>query len=422
MRRAIRASSPPCAALPTSKALPLLTFAHGPDGTWTVSQAPYAALGTTPAPARWGVPLCLRQRTARSCRLLTEPSAVLALPGSGAFMPNAGGTGYYRFELPATDWDALIAQADRLPGGEALAVADSLEASFRAGRASPAQLIALSARLLRNRDSYAFAAATASLDKLAAEGLFDAPATAAYHAALAARYAPLLQPRSFDPRLGAYAREPSDQTSRRSVIVGKLVASGAAKPLEATLVAAAQGYLGGDAAALDPAWFEPAFSVALARGGLPLAKALVAAALGSENAQFRPIALRVVNASGNAEVATWLLDDLHDVRLRASERRTMIRTITETVATRELGYAYVQAHFDDLFGGSNGIFSASLPRMLTSFCSAARANEFARTLIPRLVGKTGALDLARTIERVRNCGILHDARAAELSKAVLGMR
>jgi len=78
---------------------------------------------------------------------MAGPSMELALGGKGPLIPNAGGTGYYRFELPQRDWDALIRKSDRLPGGEAQALVDSLVASFQAGRASAGQITELARRM-----------------------------------------------------------------------------------------------------------------------------------------------------------------------------------------------------------------------------------------------------------------------------------
>ncbi len=402
--------------------VPLLSFARGPGRQWSVTQSRYAVLGTTAPTTRWGVPLCARQGHARSCSLLTEASAPLRLTGSGPLVPNAGGAGYYRFELPARDWDALIAVTDRLPGNEALAVQDSLEASFKAGRANPAQLIALTAKLVRNPDSYASGAATDAIDGMVNAGYVDAPAAAAWRNWTARLYVPLLARLGFDARLGAYSREASIRSRQRLQIVDKLVGGGAIPVLNTRLADAAQAYLAGKTGALDPAWFGTAFDSYIARGGLPAAKGLIDRGLASEDVLLRAAALDAVATSGKNEIATWLLGDLHDTRLRASERRAQISAIARTPKTRDIGYGWVRAHMDELFGGSNGIFSARLPRMLGSFCSIAKADEFARDLRPLLKGKTGALELERTIERVRNCGVLHDARADELSAALVKLR
>jgi aminopeptidase N len=98
--------------------VPLVTFAPAGEGKWTVTQSRYVRLGTKAPAQTWGIPLCLRQGDARLCQLLVDQSATIAVPGSGVLMPNAGGTGYYRFELPAAQWDSLIAQGSTLPGGK----------------------------------------------------------------------------------------------------------------------------------------------------------------------------------------------------------------------------------------------------------------------------------------------------------------
>ncbi|MFN5779578.1 MAG: hypothetical protein ACK44O_08925, partial [Novosphingobium sp.] len=59
-----------------------------------------------------------------------------------------------------------------------------------------------------------------------------------------------------------------------------------------------------------------------------------------------------------------------------------------------------------------------LPGMVAGFCSVQRADEIASLLRPKLQGKTGALGLERSIERVRSCGVLKDARGTELSAAL----
>jgi hypothetical protein len=151
--------------------VPLVTFAPAGEGKWTVTQSRYVRLGTKAPAQTWGIPLCLRQGDARLCQLLVDQSATIAVPGSGVLMPNAGGTGYYRFELPAAQWDSLIAQGSTLPGGEALAAIDSLEASFMAGRATPAQMVAAARSFAANPDSYASDGATGQLVSFDDRGL-----------------------------------------------------------------------------------------------------------------------------------------------------------------------------------------------------------------------------------------------------------
>ena len=404
--------------------VPLVTFTPGLKGSYTVTQSRYVRLGT-PAPAvRWGVPLCVRRAVgAKQCQLLDQASGSVTLRGSGALIPNAGGTGYYRFELPAKDWDALIAMADRLPGGEALALDDSLYASFLAGRASAAQMIALAGRLAQNKDSYASDAGVDSLQWFYSAGMLSSEGEAGYRRLIEQLYRPRLTAMGFDPRAGAYAAEAPEWSQQREQVVWRLADTARDPALRQQLGSAAHAYLAGDKQALDPAWFGAAFQVLLDEGGLNFAKALAEQALASQDPLFRPAALGAIGRSDNGLIGTWVLNDLSDARLRKSERLGMLRTVIGSRGTRELGFNWLKAHFDELTGGAGGIFAvARLPGVVGGFCSAERADEIAALLRPKLSGKTGALEVERVVERVRSCGVLKTARAAELSAAFAAIR
>ena len=407
--------------------VPLLTFTGGPGsagtGRWTVTQSRYARLGTQAPATSWGVPACLRRGKVRQCLLLSGPSARVNMTGQGPLMPNAGGTGYYRFELPPAGWDALIATADRLPGGEALALADSLRASYQAGRASPAQLVALARKLAANPDSYASDAALDALTPLQAAGYLDAPATAAYQRFVQRLLAPQLGVLGFDPRRGAHAGDDAEKSQARTQLVGTLALEAEDPALRTRLADAAAAYLGGDQAALDPAFMRVALRIWVQREGLAGAQRALAQALTSEDPVFRPAALTAVAGSGRPEIATWVLTSATDDRLRRSERQGLITGVIGTGATRQLGYAWLKANFDALMGSGSGIFFASrLPQTLSGACSVDEAAAYAADLGPRLAGKSGELELARTVERVRSCGLLKRARAAETSAALAALK
>ncbi|MBW8755633.1 MAG: M1 family metallopeptidase [Sphingomonadales bacterium] len=395
--------------------VPLLTFARN-GNAYTVTQSRYAVLGTTPPATRWGVPMCLRRGETRQCSLLTDASAAVTIAGSGPLVPNAGGTGYYRFELPGADWDALIAHADTLTGGEAQATADSLFASLLAGHAGATKLAALAEKLIHHPDSSASDAATEALGDLSEMGMLEDAGRRGWRRFVNRLYQPLLAQYGFDPRAGAYAAEPPERSQRRAQIVARLAGTARDKAMRARIAAATRDFLAGNPQALDLTWLSLGLDIHLAQGKLPAAKALVDKALASEDPGFRPAALGAVAGSGSKDIANWLLNGLADPRLRASEKRGLLRGVILTAATREMGYGYLRAHLDELTSGAGGIFfAARLPQLLSRFCSTERADEFARELRPRFANKPGALELERTIERVRNCGILRDQRGAAIS-------
>ncbi|MEP7222881.1 MAG: M1 family metallopeptidase [Novosphingobium sp.] len=415
--------------------VPLITFTRDAGGGYIAAQSRYVRLGTTAPDTRWGVPLCLRKGAVRQCQLLDGPAAAVTINGPGVLMPNENGSGYYRFELPRKDWDALIASADRLSGNEALAVSDSLMASYQAGRANTLQLAALARKLARNPDSHAAGAALNGLEMLRSAGLMDDAANTAYRRFVARLYAPAFGSAGLDLRAGAYAADDAETLQRRVDAIGALAGIAKAGDLQAKLADAAGAFLGGDKAALDPMWFDDAFGAWLDREGLAGGQKMLDAALASQDPVLRPTLLATLGSSGKVGIATWLLSEGPDPKrteeqaksanagLRLSERLGLVRDITASGPTRDLGYAWVQAHLEDLMGGAGGIFFASrLPQMLGSFCSVERADEFATALRPRFAGKTGALELDRVIEKVRDCAVLQTARKAEASAELARLR
>jgi len=406
--------------------VPLVTLerAKGKDGPtgWKVTQSRYVRYGMKGPETRWGIPLCLRQSDVRQCTLMTDKTTTVTLKSAGPIMPNAGGTGYYRFELPASDWDALIAATPALSGSEALAVEDSLNASFYAGRLSADQLIAGARALAANSDSYASGNATGLLEAMANRGVIAENAKPQFRAFVDALYAPQLKAIGFDPREGAHSADDPEKQQRRVQLVGLLAGTARDAALRTQLASAVDAYLGGNAAALDPAYFSTAFDAWLGARKLDGAKTLIDKALASEDPLFRPAALGAIGSSGDAATAKWLLDEFQDKRLRQSEKLNFVRYVVLTPETRDWGYSWMKAHLDELLNGGAGIFfGARLPQILGNFCSVASADEF-DTLRAKFAGKSGALELERTIERVRACGKLKDARGGELTAAIMKLK
>ncbi len=402
--------------------VPLLTFA-GANGTYTVTQSRYVRLGTVAPDTRWGVPMCLRRDATRQCTLLDGPSAQITLAGKGPLMPNAGGTGYYRFELPRGEWDKLIEASATLPGGEGLALADSLRASFMAGRAGVGQLARLAKVMSANPDSYASDAALTGLLFLDGTGMLDAGATKAYRAYVGALLRPQLAKLGFDPKAGVYAKDAAEQTQRRAQLLGELVATARDAGLRGQLTTAAKAWLAGDKAALDPNWYGMAFGLHVEAGGLDAAKALLELGLSSQDPVLRPSLLRAVAGSGRADVAQWVLNDVTDKRLRTSERLGLAAGVIVNRDTRDLGYAWLHDHLDKLMAGGGGIFlGARLPGLLAGYCSVEKADAIAREFGPKFAGKPAQLELERTVERVRDCGMLKAARGAEASSEIAKLK
>ncbi|MCJ2178642.1 M1 family metallopeptidase [Novosphingobium album (ex Hu et al. 2023)] len=401
--------------------VPLLAMRQQGDKV-TITQLRYTTAGVAPPDSLWIIPLCLRRGAVRRCLLMDQRTQAFTMPGMGPVFPNAGGTGYYRFELTARHWAQLISEAGTLPGGEAQALVDSLSASIRAGRGTIAEMARLGHKLIRHPDPHAADAPDRALSQLVNDGMVSTQGRRMFRLYRERLYTNLLRQYGFDPRAGVYAYEAPARSQRRIQIVAAMLGTGRGKDLRHQLAEAAKAYLAGDKAALDPAWLDHALDVYLFEGKEAATRGLVEKALNSEDPVFRPTALRAAARTSSKDLASWLLT-LDDPRLRESEKREFLDGIMARSATRELGYDWALANVDRLLASSDGqFFSARLPQALGRFCSVAWASRIAQDFQEKLAGTAGALELDRAIERVRNCGLLEDMMGEQIDGEFLKLR
>lgn len=401
--------------------VPLLAMRQQGDEV-AITQLRYTTAGVAPPDSRWVIPLCLRRGSVRQCFLMDQHTQTFTIAGEGPVFPNAGGTGYYRFELTARHWNELIAGADKLPGGEALALVDSLWSSIRGGRGTIAEMARLERKLIRHPDPHAADAPDKALSRMVREGIVGGEGRRGFRLIRENLYGPLLKQYGFDPRAGAYAHELPARTQRRVQVVAALIGTSRGGELRQRLDDATVAYLKGNRAALDPAWFDHALDIYLFDRDEAAARDLVKRALQSEDPVFRPAALAAAARTSSKTMAAWLFS-LDDPRLRESEKREFLDGVMSRSATREYGYDWALAHVDQLLASSDGqFFSRRLPQALGRFCSVAWATRIAHDFGDKLAGTPGALELDRAAERVRNCGLLNDMMGDQIDAEFARLR
>lgn len=249
-------------------------------------------------------------------------------------------------------------------------------------------------------------------------GLIGRESEQAYRALFSSIYAPRLAAVGFDPKFGVYAKEDPQAQQLRQQLVEFLALEAQDPALRARLKAAADKWLGGDKEALDPGFRATALSVLASDGGLPAAKMLVDRALLSEDQTVREAALGAAATTGRRDVADYLLN-LTDKRMRSYDRLGLIFGLAGTAGTRDMTGEWIFRNYDKLASG-NGIFiSSRLPGALSSQCGIEQASRIDAVLGPAVrKADVGLLSFQRTVESVRNCGILKQAKAAEIAAAL----
>ncbi|WBY08360.1 M1 family metallopeptidase [Sphingomonas sp. 7/4-4] len=389
----------------------------------TASQSRYAYFGSNLPATQWIVPVCVRRAAVRSCTLLDKPSGAIEAKGDGVIVPNAGGWGYYRFDMDPAEWNALIAAAPTLPEGEALAVTDSLWASFYAGKAKYPQLVALARAMAAHPASNAALDNGTRLRGMLRRGLISDAALPAYRKLIADIYGPKLAQLGFDPTVGAHASDTPDRKKLRSDMVQLVAGAGGDAAVRAKLTAAADAYLAGDAKALDPQFGQLALSLDIEDKGVPLAKAVAEKGLAGQDPMLRQAAFQAIGNSGNPDVARWFLNEFKDPRLPQVGRLYATASFLGSAKTRDIASDYMLTNFDTFSkaAGGGGIFSARAAQMFNVLCTNEAADAVDAKLRPQLANDS-TLDLDRALEAIRNCARFKDAKASEVSAAVLAAK
>ncbi|RYE03480.1 MAG: M1 family peptidase [Sphingomonadales bacterium] len=388
-------------------------------GSLMASQARYANFGANLPAEQWIIPFCVRRGETKSCTLLDKASQPAEAKGEGPIMPNAGGWGYYRFDMDGADWDALIAAAPGLPDGEALALDDSLWASFYAGKSNVARPVALARAMAAHPSSKIVQDNAESLAGLEQRGLIGTAALPAYRKLVSGIYGPLLAKTGFDPAAGVYKAETPDQRSERHALVQLLAVTGHDEGVRAKLIAALDAYTGGNAGALDGEYLTLAVTVALNARNEAYASGMLAKARGMGDRQLMRAVAEGMGESDNPAVANWFFTDPQATQLPTPLRSFIASAMMKSPYTRDKALDFMLANFDEFVkaGGGGGIFSGRAAQTFRVLCSLDQADKVAA----KLAGQGSTLNVDRSVEAIRNCARFKDAKAAEVSAAILAM-
>ena len=396
----------------------------GQSPTLVVSQERYAPLGSSinPQGSKWLVPMCVSYRDGGAdksdCIMLRERQQTIPLESEqcpSMVNPNAGGAGYYRYDMSETWWQGLIAGIQTMAPADALVASDSLDAAFRAGNVTAVTYLAGMKALINHE---AWDVVESALNQLEAIiEIFEFDQLDPVQAALSSIATPRFE------RLSQQTGDAADLLNARLQRFLMVVARDAALRAPVAEQAARRIGLNGesDPAAVPQSELETVLSVGVQDLGRPFFDALVEQALASEDRAFRVSAFgalaRVEDPAWVAELQKLVLSG----QLQGYEPLWMISRQMNRTATTELTYAWLLENFEEANALMPDTFRGQLPAFGGSFCSNERADEWT-SFIQSHAGSLPGYErsLAQADETVRLCAALREAKASELFEALTG--
>jgi len=387
-----------------------------------VRQARYTPLGSAidPGASEWQIPMCISFVAGgiekSSCTLLSEREQIINLDTDSCptqVHPNADGTGYYRFSLDDAGWENLIADALSLAPAEALVLADSLDAGFRAGVVSSETYVAGMSTLV-SHETWDVADAVTDHFESIADIIEDSQLDSVEQA-----FRDIVRPRF--AKLGDASDSGSKLLRQRMQRFLIVIAKDPVMREQLAEQAAARLGLNGDPdpSAAPASQLETIFSVGVQDIGESFFDLLVEQAIASEDPAFRDSATGALGRVEDPMLVRKLQAILLTGKFKGVEFRGIVRRQMARRASIDLTYAWLRENTETIIGMMPGALTGGIvPTLGRSFCTVDRADEwhaFITSHADKLPGYER--DLAQATESIRLCAALREARASELVAA-----
>lgn len=399
---------------------------EGQIPTLEVSQARYAPLGSSidPQASQWLIPMCVSYDTPdgrkNTCAMLRESKQTIELDSKdcpGQLHPNADGAGYYRFTMQPSWLDGLVGGAAGLPAAEALVLADSLDASFRAGSVSATTLVAGMATLVNHPE---WDVAEMAMDKLEEViNIFDVEDLQRILPVLGNMVRPRFE------SLGGASDEGSMLLRKRMQRFLIVIARDPDMRKDLANRAAARIGLDGEAdpSAVAVDEMETVLSVGVQDIGEPFFDLLLEQALASEDPAFRNAAIGALARVEDPPLAARLHSAVLAAQFQGMEAmRVMFRQMARN-ATTEQTYRWLRENDQAVFELIPLSYRGNVvPAFGSFFCSLEKADEWQAFIESHAEALPGyERDLAQAVESIRLCAALKDARGEDLLAALMAL-
>lgn len=387
-----------------------LQCGDGAQPTLTIQQSRYKPLGSqiTDVAQRWNIPVCVRSDTgADQCLMLTEAEQTVVLKGTQCpqwVMPNAGGSGYYRWSLADTQWQSLVRNFSVFTPVEALSIIDSAFAAFEAGTLSASNLMQVVQQSAQASQRQVIVAPLSYLRKYHRNYLTaaDEPAFLQFARSL------------YGPVLGRTANSRnSDELLLHSDLISFMALTAKDPSSRQQLRDNAYAFTGfggdRDADALDSDQYTAALIVAVQDGGAEFLEHLLAVRTEFDDPRFESSSASAIGRTNDAGQLSKVRELALSEQLGPRETFSLVSNSMIEPGLREQNWQWLQDNFPAIVGKVPEQWRRSTPRFGDVFCNADPLAE-----VQRLFERHGNLapghqrSLAQTEEKIQLCMALRE--------------
>lgn len=347
------------------------------DGGKTVlklSQSRYLPVGSKGDTSQvWGVPMCVRYGTANgskvSCELLDKAtgSMVLTDASKGTWvLPNANGSGYYRFAMAKSDLTNLGKQIGKLDDAEQLAYADAVYASFKHGDLDAGDMLVALKPLTASKTREVAIAPLSSFNWI----YRNLAQTDAQRAKLTAWAKAAYLPRMTQLGYHRKANEADSDSLLRNTLADELalvvklpeVRAELLKQGDAALKRKADGRL--DLAAADPDLIGSALAVAVQERGKPAVDALIAELPQTSDPAQRNAILDGLSEANDPALTLQVRNFALDKKVKVGEMGMLLRGGRDTRTERDAAWQWATTNYDKIVDRTGSFSGGRLPDLV----------------------------------------------------------
>jgi alanyl aminopeptidase len=339
-----------------------------------LSQSRYLPVGSKGETNQvWGVPMCVRYGTANgskvSCELLDKAtgSMVLTDASKGTWvLPNANGSGYYRFAMAKSDLINLGKQIGKLDDAEQLAYADAVYASFKHGDLDAGDVLAALKPLTASKTREVAIAPLSSFNWI----YRNLAQTDAQRAKLAAWAKAAYLPRMTQLGYHRKANEADSDSLLRNTLADELalvvklpeVRAELLKQGDAALKRKADGRL--DLAAADPDLIGSALAVAVQERGKPAVDALIAELPQTSDPAQRNAILDGLSEANDPALTLQVRNFALDKKVKVGEMGMLLHGGRDTRTERDAAWQWATTNYDKIVDRTGSFSGGKLPDLV----------------------------------------------------------